>query len=130
MRIVKLTVIAVLLSLSIGVLAYAHHSFAAVYSTETELEFKDVTIVRVNWANPHTIVAFDARDETGKTTRWVTETGSPSALPRIGWTRTSVSVGDVVTVHVNPARDGSPRGHLVRVRLPDGTVFNRGGETR
>ena len=126
---IKLTIFATLLSLSMAVLPYAHHSFSATY-TDTEVELNDVTIVRVVWANPHTIVAFDATDDTGKVTQWVTETGSPSALTRIGWNRNSVSPGDMVNVTVNPARDGTPRGHLALVRLPDGTEFDRRGTVR
>ena len=126
---IRLLLCATWLSLSMGVLSFAHHSFSATY-TDSELEFENVSIVNVAWANPHTIVAFDATDETGKTTRWVTETGSPSALTRIGWNRNAVSPGDVVTVTVNPARDGTPRGHLALVILPDGTMFDRRGITR
>jgi hypothetical protein len=126
---IKFTIFALLLGLSTGVLSFAHHSFSSTYLA-TEVELKDVTIVDVTWANPHTIVLFDATDETGQTAQWVTETGSPSALTRIGWTRNAVSPGDVVTVAVNPARDGTRRGHLVLMQLPDGRVFDRRGTER
>ena len=122
----KSTILVTFLSLSIVAVPGAHHTFFSTYA-ETEVAFEEVMIVSVTWVNPHTIVSFDAADDTGKVTRWVTETGSPSSLTRLGWNRNSVSSGDVVAVVVNPARDGTPRGHLALVRLPDGTVFDRRG---
>jgi len=122
---IRLTILTAFLGLFVAA-ASAHHAFFPTYS-EAELELKDVTIVGVTWLNPHTIVSFDLTDDTGNVTRWVTETGSPSSLSRLGWSRNTVSPGDVVTVIVNPARDGTPRGHLALVRLADGTVFDRRG---
>ena len=45
----------------------------------------------------------------------------------MGWLRNAVQVGDVIDVEVNPASDGTPRGHLAKVTLADGTVFDRTG---
>ncbi len=127
-RTIQVTLLALLFTLSVGVMvSYAHHAFAAIYETSREVAFEDVTIVSVAWTNPHTRIAFDVTDENGEVTRWNTETGSPSALSRMGWLRNAVKPGDVIDVEVNPATDETPRGHLAKVTLANGTVFDRTG---
>ncbi len=119
----KLATLAVLVSLLIGgAPAYAHHSDAA-YQT-TAIELKDVTIVKVVWANPHGIVAFDAKDETGKVAHWAVEMGSPSSMAGIGWTRNTISSGEVVTITIFPARNGTPLGRLAKIVYPNGKALN------
>ena len=131
MKTIGLALLTTLLALSVGVTAsYAHHAFAAIYSTETQVSFDQVKIVSVAWTNPHTRIAFDVTDESGNLSRWNSETGSPSALSRIGWLRNAVKPGDVIDVALQPAIDGTNRGHLFRVVLPDGTEFNRRGAQR
>ena len=131
MKTIGLTLLVVLLALSVGVTAsYAHHAFGAIYESSKQVAFDQVKIVSVAWTNPHTRIAFDVTEENGDVTRWDTETGSPSALSRMGWLRNAVKPGDVINVAVQPALDGTNRGHLFRVVLPDGTEFNRRGALR
>jgi len=47
----------------------------------------------------------------------------PGVLSRAGWSRTVLKVGDTVTVHCSPAKDGSHAGLVARVTLSDGTVL-------
>ena len=131
MKTIGVALLIALVTLSVGVTAsYAHHAFGAIYSTTEQVAFDQVEIVSVAWTNPHTRIAFDVTEENGEVTRWNTETGSPSALSRMGWLRNAVRVGDVINVAVQPALDGTPRGHLFRVVLSDGTEFNRRGALR
>ncbi len=128
MKITGIALLTALLALSVGVTAsYAHHAFGAIYESSKQVAFDQVKIVSVAWTNPHTRIAFDVTEENGNVTHWITETGSPSALSRIGWLRNAVKPGDVIDVAVQPALDGTNRGHLFRVVLPDGTEFNRRG---
>jgi len=53
-------------------------------------------------------------------TTWSVESGSPSALSRIGWNRNSVAVGDAIAVELFPAKNGAPIGRLARITLADG----------
>jgi hypothetical protein len=117
----NLAFLAVFLSLA-TVPSYAHHSDVA-YET-TSIELKDVTFVKTAWTNPHSIVTFDAKDASGKVTRWIVEMGSPSAMSAVGWNRNSLPPGEVGTVDVYPARNGTPHGRLARVRFPDGRTLN------
>jgi hypothetical protein len=131
MKSIGVALLVALLALSVGVTAsYAHHAFGAIYESSKQVAFDQVKIVSVAWTNPHTRIAFDVTEENGDLTRWDTETGSPSALSRMGWLRNAVKPGDVINVAVQPALDGTNRGHLFRVVLPDGTEFNRRGALR
>jgi hypothetical protein len=117
----NLAVLAALLTLSI-VSSQAHHADVA-YET-TSIELKDVTFVKTAWVNPHSIVTFEAKDASGKVTTWIVEMGSPSAMSNVGWNRNSLPPGEVATVYVYPARNGTPHGRLARVRFPDGRTLN------
>ena len=117
----------VALVLCAGVLAsggtlFAHHGNAA-YEDKVS-EFKGATITKYAWANPHTLIDFDAKDAKGKVVHMVVETAAPQALRLIGWTKTSLNPGDVVTVRMYVAKNGNPAGRLQKIVLPDGTELH------
>ncbi len=101
--------------------ASAHHGNAAFSDKVTE--FKDVTVTKFAWANPHCLVEFDAKDASGKVVNWAAETGSPEALRLTGWNKSSLKPGDVITIYVHTAKTGAPAGRLTKVVLSDGTVL-------
>ena len=84
----------------------AHHAFAAEFDANKPIKLTDA-VTKVDWMNPHTWFFIDVKDETGKVTNWGLEMGSPNGLMRLGWTRNSMKIGDVVTVEGSRARDGS-----------------------
>jgi hypothetical protein len=96
----------------------AHHSTAAYEPKPVTL--RNATVQRVVWANPHSVIWFDVKDDRGSVTRWGAEGGSPSALTRVGWHRTSLKTGDAVTVEIFPARNGAQVGRLAKVIMADG----------
>ena len=99
--------------------AFAHHGNAA-YADEIT-EFKQATVTKFAWANPHTLINFDATDPKGNVVHMVVETAAPQALRLIGWAKTSVAPGDVVTVRMYVAKNGNPAGRLQMIVLPDGS---------
>lgn len=101
-----------------GSVAQAHHSTAAYEPTTITLE--NAVVKRFAWANPHSVVSFDVKDERGRMTTWSVESGSPSALSRMGWNRNSLKAGDVITVELFPAQNGAPVARLARIVLADG----------
>jgi hypothetical protein len=103
---------------SMGAAVSAHHSDAA-YETRS-IVLKSATMTGVVWANPHTLLTFTVKDTSGGVTTWTAESGSPSALTRMGWNRNSVKAGDAATIELFPARNGSKVGRLAKVILPDG----------
>ena len=118
-----LSILASVLAVSSPVLA--HHGNAAYDGTVTIL--KDATVTKLSWANPHTIIEFDAKGENGQPVHWAAELGSPSALSVIGWTKTSVSPGDVITVYVHQAKSKNPVGRIDHIVLADGSSLRDSG---
>jgi hypothetical protein len=94
----------------------AHHAFAAEFDANRPVKLTG-TVTKVDWRNPHTWFFIDVTDETGKVANWGWELGSPNGLLRAGWTRTSMKVGDVVTVEGSAARDGSNLANAQSVTL-------------
>ena len=111
--------------LSVGLLTtmsaptFAHHGNAA-YADEIT-EFKQAMVTKFAWANPHTLINFDATDAKGNVVHMVVETAAPQALRLIGWAKTSVNPGDVVTVRMYVAKNGNPAGRLQKIVLADGS---------
>jgi hypothetical protein len=111
--------------LSLGLLttmsapASAHHGNAA-YADEIS-EFQQATVTKFAWANPHTLINFDAKDEKGNVVHMVVETAAPQALRLIGWDKTSVQPGDVITVFMYVSKNGNPAGRLQKIVLADGS---------
>src|SRR5262249_2780416 len=55
--------------------AWAHHGSSAYADQLTIL--KNATVTTFQWANPHTIVMFDVKDDKGQIAHWAAEAGSP-----------------------------------------------------
>jgi uncharacterized protein DUF6152 len=110
--------------LSLGLLttvsapAFAHHGNAA-YADEIT-EFKQATVTKFAWANPHALISFDAKDAKGNVVHMVVETAAPQALRLIGWDKVSLMPGDVITVRMYVAKNGNPAGRLQKIVLADG----------
>jgi hypothetical protein len=100
--------------------AFAHHG-SAVYETTKVVVLKDATVTKFIWANPHSIVMFDAKDDKGNIAHWAAEAGSPSALTLIGWTKNSLKPGDVITAYIFQSKTGNSVGRLNKIVLPDGS---------
>ena len=94
----------------------AHHSFSAVFDEKKPIKLTG-TVSKLEWQNPHTWFYMDVKDESGKSTNWGMEMGSPNLLIRAGWNRNSLKVGDVVTIEGFRARDGSFNGNAQIVTL-------------
>ena len=121
--------------LGIGLLAFcgpglAHHGNVAY--VDKIVEFKQATVTKFLWSNPHSLIDFDVKDDKGNVVHWVCETASPEALKLIGWSKSSLEHGDVITVYMYVAKNGNPAGRLNKVVLTDGTTLHDtqlGGDT-
>jgi hypothetical protein len=97
--------------------AWAHHSFAAEYDNSKKVTMTGA-VTKVDWANPHVYFFIDVKDpETGKVTNWAFEMGAPAVLTRSGWRRSSVKIGDIITVEGSLAKDSSNHGNARSVTL-------------
>ena len=97
----------------------AHHSFAAEFDVKKLLTLVG-HVTRIEWTNPHAFLHIDVKDDQGTTANWAVELGPPNALLRAGWKRTSLSIGDQLTVNGYASKDGSKRANARLVQLPDG----------
>ena len=96
--------------------AQAHHS-SAMYDQQKTLTLRGV-VTQVRWTSPHvnvSVISDAGRRQAG--VAWVLEATSPGNLLRAGWTRTSIKVGDRVSIVVAPLRDGTHGGWCRGVTL-------------
>jgi hypothetical protein len=110
------TFVALIVACAGGVTAHAHHS-SAMYDQEKTLTLRGV-VTQLRWTSPHvnfSVLADDGRGHDG--VAWVLEATSPGNLMRAGWTRTSIKVGDRLSVVVAPLRDGTHGGWCRGVTL-------------
>jgi hypothetical protein len=105
----------------------AHHGQAA-YDLTKKITLRG-TVTNFVLVNPHSVFSFDATDDQGKVKNWTMELSTPLMLMRIGWTKTILKPGDVVTVTFSPSKNGAGLGYLDNVVLADGTVLSRGGSS-
>ena len=103
----------------------AHHGNAA-FATATQITLKG-TVTEWYWANPHSFLKFDVKDEAGTVVNWVAEVSNPPDMVRQGWSRTSFKPGDDVTVVMIVAKNDLPVGRIRQVTLADGQVYRTGG---
>jgi hypothetical protein len=86
--------------------SHAHHSFSAQFDAKKPLKMTG-TVTSVEWQNPHSWFYIDVKGDGGSVANWGWELASPNLLLRNGWTRSTLKVGDVVTVEGFHALDGS-----------------------
>jgi uncharacterized protein DUF6152 len=97
----------VFVGLLISIPAQAHHGDADRY--DNNVIVVTGTIAELQMVNPHSIMAFDVTDANGQTVRWQAEMGGTQQLTKqFGWTKSTVKVGDKVTVTGRRAKSGVP----------------------
>ena len=125
-------VTAAILALSIGLPAFAHHSFSAEYDANKPVNVQGV-VTKLAWVNPHAYVTIAATDSAGATQQSRGEGGPLSYLTDSGWSpemlQQLVKSHDVVVVSGYRGRATSTPGNRMWVKtieLPDGRrlVFN------
>ncbi len=102
--------------------SFAHHG-AAAYDMSAPVVLKGAVVAQYRWINPHPLIVVDYKDEKGNTQRWTTEMGSTPASELIGWSRTTLKPGDVITIYIWRSKTGATVGRLNKVILADGTVM-------
>ena len=110
------TLLASLTLLGMSAPSWAHHSFAAEYNSNKPVKVTGA-VTKIDWANPHVYFYVDVEDDAGKVANWAFEMGAPGALRNTGWTRTSMKIGDLVTVEGTQAKDGGTHGNARSVTL-------------
>ena len=105
--------------------AYGHHSFAAEFTADETATITGV-VTEIWFRNPHVRYFIDVTGSDGETARWDTRGSSPTLLVRKGWTKKTISVGDVVTIHGHLGRDDKQLLSIITVELASGTKIGQG----
>lgn len=108
--------------LFISSIAIAHHG-AAAYDMTKPVVLKDAVVTEFIWINPHPLIKADFKDEKGNVQHWTMEMGSTVSSQLIGWSRTTLHYGDVVTLYVWQAKTHAPVGRFNKVVFSDGSIM-------
>jgi hypothetical protein len=107
-----------LLASAVAASAAAHHSTAEFdYTKQQTLKG---TVKEVQWTNPHSFIQLLVPGKGREAVEWAVEIGSPSINIGMGWKKNSVKPGDVVTMLISPARNGTSLGTLRKLTFEDG----------
>ena len=102
--------------------SFAHHGNAA-FDLSKPVVLKGAVVTEFIWINPHPLIKADYKDEKGNVQHWTMEMGSTVSAQLIGWTRTTIAPGDVVTLSVWQAKTGAHVGRFNKVDFADGTTM-------
>jgi len=102
--------------------SFAHHG-AAAYDMGQPVVLKDATVTEFLWINPHPLIKADVKNDKGEIEHWTMEMGSTVSAGLVGWTRTTLNFGDVVTLYVWQAKTKLPVGRLNKVVFSDGSTM-------
>lgn len=101
---------------------FAHHGFAGRYDEANPVTVTG-TVVEFQFMNPHSMITFDVKDDSGKVERWEAELGAAGSLHRAdGWDKDTLKPGDRVTISGPRAKNGAPDmnlSHQSRIVMTD-----------
>ena len=110
----------VMVYIAIGSTALAaHHTVARSYDVSHAVALTGI-VTSIEWQNPHVIYHLAVRGEPGMSGDWEIESRHPQGMRLDGIEMDTIKVGDVLTMNVLVALDGSHRAATASVRLPDG----------
>jgi|SRR6266446_2682577 len=108
-----------LLFVTVGVPALAHHAFTAEYDAKQPITIKG-SLTKIEWTNPHAWIYVNVKDDDGQIVNWGVEFGAPNAMLRRGLRKTDFPEGLAVIVKGYRAKNGSLSINGTTVKLPDG----------
>ena len=123
MKTKMLILVALISGLLVTSSAMAAHHGAAAFDMSKPVVLKDAVITQLVWINPHPLIKADYKDEKGGVQHWTMEMGSIPSSQLIGWTRTTLKPGDVVTLYLWQAKTKATVGRFNKVVLADGTIM-------
>jgi hypothetical protein len=98
---------------------WAHHSFSLEFDATKQITFKGV-VTKVEWMSPHVYFYVDVKEGASKVVNWTFESAGPTALERRGWNRSTLKIGDRITVAGYRAKDDVHVASAREVVLADG----------
>lgn len=111
--------------MTVAPIAFAHHGTAN-YNTDKTISVKGV-VTGFDFVNPHVQIFWEAKDDSGTMQKWQGELTSPNRLSRVGWTKSSIKIGDTITIGGYPTKSGSTEIWIQKVTLANGEDLPTGG---
>ena len=102
--------------------ASAHHSFAVFFDDQKIIEVIG-SVTEFRFTNPHAVISLSVKNTNGQVEPWRAETNAVTLLRRRGWTKDSLTIGEVITVEGWRARDGSNYMRMRTIKRADGTIL-------
>ena len=122
-RISALAAFSAFILLTLSKPALAHHGTATWSTNEVTLKG---TVVEYIWRNPHVLLVWSTKDDSGKVVQWTGEVASPeSMMADDGWTKETFKPGDELILVVRAAKSGAPNSVIDQIKRADGTVAMR-----
>ena len=118
---IVVTVLAAGLALGLTTPALSHHSHA-MFDHTVEVTITG-TVTVFSFRNPHVFLYLDVEGEDGEVVGWAVEMSNVPNTIRRGIGGSSFKAGDVVTVTMNPLKNGQPGGNYTSVIAPDGKTY-------
>jgi hypothetical protein len=107
--------------------AFAHHGNAA-YDT-SKMTTVTGTVTNFQFVNPHVLIAMDVKDpSSGEVVKWQGELTSPNHLERAGWTKSTIKLGDEVTMSGSALKSGTPAMQIRKISKNGAPIPTGGGE--
>lgn len=101
--------------------ARAHHSHA-MFDHAKEVAITG-TVAAFSYRNPHVYLYLDVKGARGAVVKWAVEMSNIENMRSRGIVASTFRPGDVVTVKLNPLKDGRPGGNYTSVTAADGTTY-------
>jgi Family of unknown function (DUF6152) len=114
--------IALVILLAAGA-AWAHHSMSAVFDLNQRFT-RTGTLTKLDWRNPHSYITVEAKNDQGQMETWLFEGPPPNVFRvlKVGKIDFENAIGKQIKVEAGRARDGSLKGLMRIITLPDGKV--------
>jgi hypothetical protein len=106
--------------------AYGHHSIAATYQQDTQVELEG-RLVQFVFRNPHSFVHIEVGNPQGQKERWAVEWTGTAALIQRGMDAASLRPGDQLVLTAYPSRaPGEKRALMTSLNRPsDGLSWGK-----
>lgn len=101
--------------------ARAHHSHS-MFDMSREVTISG-TVTAYSYRNPHVFLHVDVKDEKGQVVSWAVEMSNISNMQSRGIYGATFKSGDVVTVKINPLKDGRFGGNYTSVTAAGGKTY-------
>lgn len=105
----------------------SHHTYAMFDDSRTSTV--SGTVAKLEWKNPHVFIWIYVSEEGHPREHmlYAFENGSVNVLAGLGWAKTSLKMGEPISVEYFPLKDGRPGGHFIKGTLSDGRVLQGAG---